>query len=71
MAEAAAVPLAIATSQGGWFVVQKLRRRRPKFRLQKWEGKVTEAMEKVKATSSGIKQSDLEFLLERYAMYYF
>jgi hypothetical protein len=33
MAEAAAGPLAIAGAQGSWFVVQKLRRSRPKCRL--------------------------------------
>lgn len=71
MAEAGAVPLAIAGSQGCWFVVQKLRQRRPKYRLQKWEDRVNEAMAVVKKERSGVNPNDMKTLLTHYSMYYF
>ena len=69
MAEAAAGPLAIAGAQGSWFVVQKLRRFRPKCRLQKWEDKVARALEGVQKQHSIIKQSEMMELMQAHTMY--
>ena len=71
MAEAIAPPLAIAGIQGAWFILEKFRHSRPKCRLQKWEGKVAKALERVDKLHSKINPSDVEKLMQRYTQYYF
>lgn len=70
MAEAVAAPLGIATVQGSWFLVKKIRDSHPKRRLQKWEEKVAKALQGVDGEYLKIKPSDLEKLMQKHAQYY-
>ena len=70
MAEAAVAPLTIAGAQGTWFVVQKIRRSHPKYRLRKWEDRVDRALEKVQKQHLRIQSSDMAELMQENAMYY-
>jgi len=66
MAEAVAVTLGIGAIQGSRFVLQQYR---PKRRLQKWEDKITSALQMVDAQGSKVKLDDLENLMEENALW--
>jgi hypothetical protein len=69
MAEAAAVPLAIATVQWSLAAIQKVHSSHdPKRRLNKWKGRVNKALEGIDEHHSRIQPSDMKILMEAHAM---